>query len=152
MPSFSKMESVPMNQHNLLYKIVATVGSALVGAICGALVATFGQTISSSTGGIVMTVLLGCILGSWTGRLTGAFVGAICGVLLVAFGSVIGGSAVGVVLTIFGCALLGGWVRWVHQAKEEGRTSLEKGFCLSSGKVTTRTFEDHYATEVVLWN
>lgn len=96
-------------------RIAAVAGGMVMGAIGGALLAAFGNLVSSSPLAIATTVLCACVLGGWLGRVLGAVTGAICGVLLTEFGSGVGGAPLAVGLTIVGCALLGGWLRWVQE-------------------------------------
>jgi hypothetical protein len=92
----------------------AATGSALVGAICGALLAAWGNTVSTSPLGAGAVLVLATGLGALSRRFSGVFLGAICGVLLAAFGFLVGGTILGVVLTITGCALLAAWLQWVY--------------------------------------
>ncbi len=88
------------------------LGGALIGALCGLVVAAFGHTISGSAVAAVVVILLACLIGAWAGRLPGALLGALLGLLTVAFGQVVGGTALGIGVTVAGCALLGGWGAW----------------------------------------
>jgi hypothetical protein len=115
-----------MMRTNVWHRTVSAGGSVTLGACCGVLLAAFGNSISGSSSGVVVTIFLAGALGAWIGRLSGAVVGAIGGALLVALGSVIGGSPGGVVLTIAACALLAGLCRWLHDAREARLPNWEK--------------------------
>jgi hypothetical protein len=103
-----------MRTPNVTKRLATAGGHALVGGICGALLAAFGSAISSTPSAMVATITVTAIVAGSLGRFTGVICGIVGGVLLVAFGSVVGGSAVAAALTILVCALLAGVVSWHH--------------------------------------
>jgi hypothetical protein len=115
-----------MGQKHPRKSIAAVAGGMAMGAIGGAILAAFGNLISSSPAGVAATILCACVLGGWLGRVLGAIMGAICGVLIVAFGSVVGGTPLAVGVTIVGCVLLAGWLRWVPE-REPARDNAQSG-------------------------
>lgn len=88
----------------------AVVSGCLIGGLCGALLAAFGNTVSSTELGIGVTIVLTTALGAWLGRVPGAILGMLSGILLVAAGSVAGGSPLGAALTMSLGAALGGYL------------------------------------------
>jgi hypothetical protein len=104
----------------------AALGSAMIGAIYGGLLASFGQVISSSTLMVVVTVVAGLTFGAWLGGCWGAINGAMFGGLATAFGAVVGGSLIGVFCTISACGLLGGWLRWRSSERGNDCVSLQQ--------------------------
>jgi hypothetical protein len=100
-------------------KLGTATGAALVGAICGTLLAAWGNSVSSSPVGVTAVIVLAAGLGALTRRIAGVLLGGICGSLLASFGSLVGGTPLGVVLTITGCALLAAWLKWIHDSRME---------------------------------
>ena len=100
-------------------RLTNACGSALVGALGGAILAAFGNSISHSALGAGAILVLSTILGVWTGRLSGAIVGAVLGLVVVVFGQVVGGTTLAIVLTIATCAALGGWLSWAQDGPME---------------------------------
>lgn len=130
-------------------RLTAATGSALLGGLCGCILTAFGNTISSSRLGMGTTVVLTALLGGLLGRFPGALLGGMGGVLLVAFGSLIGGSVAGVVLTILVCTLLGGWLRWAHDARGGRSGPPVDNLGSSSEEETIINYEYHYDKELV---
>jgi hypothetical protein len=104
-------------------RFAAVSTSAVVGALCGIMLAAFASVISGSLLAVLVTILLCTAIGAWTGRLTGAVLGAMGGVLATAFGYVLSSTPLSVVLTIVACALLGGWLRWVCERRKDAISS-----------------------------
>ena len=143
---------IDMKRERLLQKFASASGSALVGGIIGALLAAFGNAISSSLIAVVVTILLATAIGGWLGRVSGAIIGGIYGALLAAFGSVIGGSVIGVVITIVGCALLGGWLNWINDVRKEERGYSAEHFRRSSRETIAVNRPPQFVKEHLLWN
>jgi hypothetical protein len=100
-------------------KMMATGGNAFLGGLIGMIFAAFGNLISSSTPGVVITILVSSILGGELGQFLGMVMGSILGILGVAFGSLISQSVLGIVLTIGIGAFLLGWGTWVTRSRKE---------------------------------
>ena len=100
-------------------RVADAIDAAVLGGLCGVLLAGFGAAISGSPVAAVVTILAAGALGGCTARVSGAVVGAVSGGLLVALGSVVGGTVEGAVLSIAGCALLAGWTRWLVERQKE---------------------------------
>ena len=133
-------------------RIAVTSRDALAGAVCGALLASFGSAISGSTTAAVATILVVCALGAWAGRLPGAILGGLVGPLLVAFGSVVAGSALGAALTVVGCAGLCGWLRWASLRQPSEAVSLAESFRPLAAGPAVVIRDTRGAKELVLWN
>src|SRR5262245_35036299 len=85
-----------MKQQDTTTDLMRATVTAVICSICGGMLASFGNLISSSTFMVTATIVVAAILGAWLGRFRGAINGAILGGLATALGSVIGGSPIGV--------------------------------------------------------
>jgi hypothetical protein len=138
-----------MRKAQVLPKLAAASGSAMLGGFCGALLSAVGNSISGSSFGVGVTIAVTVLVGGWMGRFWGAILGGVCGVLLVALGSLIGGSILGIVLTILSCALLGGWLRWIHEDRQDARrVSAPVDFRPAARELTAATHAEHYEKEL----
>lgn len=54
-----------MGENGTANRIMATLGSAFLGALCGALLVAFASVISGSVSGAVLTIVVGAILAGW---------------------------------------------------------------------------------------
>lgn len=115
---------VQKKQQCLLKVVASVLGAAMIGAICGSVLASFGSAISGSSAAVATTMILAGMIGALVGKVPGALFGIVLGSLLVGFGSAIGGSVFGVTLTIFVCAMIAGWIQW-HLESETNRQDRE---------------------------
>jgi hypothetical protein len=96
----------------ILRKIEGSFGAAIIGALCGGMVAAFAAAVSASFLSMSITVAIAGFLGCQMRGLPGLGAGLLFGVLIVALGSVIGSSFVGVAFAIVVGASLGAWKEW----------------------------------------
>jgi hypothetical protein len=98
-------------------RALPALGRALLGALCGVLLAAFATSVSGSVLGVSTVILVGVVIGGAASRLPGAVVGALYGGLAAFALSAMGGSAPGRVLTVAACALLAGWLQWTRHGR-----------------------------------
>jgi len=102
-----------VNASNLINRVCASGVSALGGALIGVLLAAFGNGVSSTTTGIVATLMVAGAIGCYSNRLPGLLFGVLAGAFVVFCGSLVGGSPPGVLASIAACAFIAGYCRWV---------------------------------------
>lgn len=103
-----------MKQSSIMDRLLAAGGNALVGGMCGALLASFGSVISNNIFGIVGFIVALILVGGCIGRVCGAILGGMSAILFAAFGSLVGGSVLGAVLTVVVTSFLSGWISWAN--------------------------------------
>ncbi|MCC7423623.1 MAG: hypothetical protein IT428_25430 [Planctomycetaceae bacterium] len=100
------------NSSEIRRKLEGSLGAAIIGALCGGMVAAFAAAISGSPLSMSITVAIAGFLGCQVRGLRGLIAGLVFGILIVAFGSVIASSFIGVVFVIVAGASLGAWKEW----------------------------------------
>jgi len=137
-----------MTQRRLIEKLTASAGKAVIGGICGVMLAAMGSLISTPIGASV-AIVFATVVGGCIGRVAGVILGGIYGVLIVATASLLSDSVLGVFLTIVACTLIGGWLGWPTKRTDMHIPSGEDSRRCDSNEVTTVPSNTYHHEELL---